>query len=446
MPQSPAGQQLRWWLDSIAQPETMTAADVIGRYADLWPKSPWWEGDDAGRAAWKADWDRFGRFEIESIEDTSPTQVAIVLAPESGRRRRITFKVEESPPHRIVDERWERVYDFDLEIRPATEADAAVLSDIERRGVVVLGDTSVATDRGDDYFAAARLIDGVTVFLATIDGDPAAVAWGAQAPVHFDGKDQNATYFFHLRVTPEHQRKGMWGAMDGAVWNTYGATSDIYIGYWLAENTAWAHVAEGVIARPDFVRRDWVPTVYRLLLPTASIATTPDDRIRRATPDDAPRIVELINACHEGQHFFRPYTEETLAARLARDPSYGWSDLLLSDHAVVGVWRAGDTIEVVTDTAGTVTRNRRGHVLDLGFTPGAAGEGELAALLGAAGGDLDRRGIDQLSVFTSRGARTQPVLRAFKGAVEAYCFNTGAAAMIPDEAQTTGISTDHLYF
>lgn len=444
IPDTPAGGQLRWYLESIADPEAMTAADVIGRYVRLWPDSPWHQGDEPGRADWKRHWDEFGAFHVEEIDDASPTEVAVVLAPSEGRKQRVLFIVEDEPPHRIRLEKWSRVHDFDLQMIAATEEHAATLSDIERRSLVVLGDTTVATHRGEDYFAAARLIDDPTVFLAVVDGDPAGVAWGAQAKVRFDGEERNATYFFHLRVTPEHQGKGLWGAFDNAVWTRYWETADLYVGYWLAENTVWAHVAEQVQARPDFKRPDWIPTVYRLLLPVASMAG-PRDAARPATPDDAQRIVEILNDSHAGEELYHPYTVETLTARLERDPSlYSWGNILLTDRAVLGVWPAGASIEIVTTKAGDVTRTRRGHAMDYGFLPG--GERDFVDLLAASCADLDQRGISQLSIFTSKGARGQQQLKEFKGAVEAYRFNTGMTARMPPSAQTNGIYTDHLYF
>ena len=444
IPDTPAGGQLRWYLDSIAQPETMTAAEVISRYARLWADSAWHQGDEQGRSDWKRHWDEFGEFRVEAVEDVSPTEIAVVLAPAEGRRQRILFIVEEDPPHRIRLEKWSRVHDYDLQMIAATEAHAATLADIERRALVVLGDTTVATDRGEDYFAAARLIDDPTVFLAVVDGDPAGVSWGAQAKVLFDGEARNATYFFHLRVTPEHQGKGLWGAFDNAVWTRYWETADLYIGYWLAENTVWAHVAEQVQARPDFKRPEWIPTVYRLLLPVASMAG-PREGVRSATPADAGRIVEILNDAHAGEELYHPYTVESLTARLERDPAlYSWANLLLTDRAVLGVWPAGERIEVVTTRAGDVARSRRGHVMDYGFLAG--GEQEFCDLLAASSADLDARGIGQLSIFTSKGARGQRELKQFKGAVEAYRFNTGITARMPATAQTNGIYTDHLYF
>ena len=444
IPDTPAGGQVRWYLDSIARPETMTAADVINRYARLWADSPWHQGDEAGRADWARHWEEFGEFRVEAVEEVSATEVSVVLAPVEGRKQRILFIVDEDPPHRIRLERWSRVHDFDLQMIAATEEHAATLADIERRALVVLGDTTVATDRGEDYFAAARLIDDPTVFLAVVDGDPAGVAWGAQSKVVFDGAACNATYFFHLRVAPEHQGKGLWGAFDNAVWTRYWENADLYIGYWLAENTVWAHVAEQVQARPDFKAPEWIPAVYRLLLPVASTAG-PRAGVRVATPADAARIVEILNDSHAGEELYHPYTVETLSARLERDRSlYSWDNVLLSDRAVIGVWPAGEKIETVTTKDGAVTRSRRGHVMDYGFLAG--GEGEFADLLAASCAELDRRGLDQLSIFTSKGARGQQELKEFKGAIEAYRFNTGMVARMPDSAQTTGIYTDHLYF
>ena len=444
VPDTPAGAQLRWYLDSIAHPETMTAADVLSRYVRTWPDSHWLQGDEAGRADWKKHWDGFGEFVVEAVDDVSPTEVSVVLAPVEGRKQRIVFIVEEEPPHRIRLEKWSRVHDFDLQMITATEEHAATLADIERRALVVLGDTTVATDRGDDYFAAARLIDDPTVFLAVVDGDPAGVSWGAQAKVVFDGETRNATYFFHLRVTPEHQGKGLWGAFDNAVWTRYWETADLYIGFWLAENTVWAHVAEQRQAQPNFKRPDWIPTVYRLLLPVAPIAA-PRDGVRAATPADAGRIVEILNDTHAGEELYDPYTVETLTARLERDPSlYSWSNLLLTDRAVMGVWPAGEKIEVVTTKNGDVTRSRRGHVMDYGFLAGA--EREFTDVLAASCAELDRRGIGQLSIFTSKGARGQQQLKEFKGTVEAYRFNPGMVAQMPASAQEHGIYTDHLFF
>lgn len=443
IPDTPAGEHLRWWLDAIDDVSSVTAADVISRYVRMWPQSAWLQGDEDGRAAWRKDWEEFGAFTIESVEPLAPHEIAIVLAPVNSHRRKITFLLEQTPPHRLRAERWERVFDFDLVIREATPDDAVTLADVERRAAVQLGDTKTITDRGDDYFAAARLMEDVTVFLAEVEGQPAGVAWGVFAPIRFRGEDKNCSYFIHLRVTPEHQRKGLWGAFDNAVWWKYWERSEFYVGYYMIENTAWSHVAKQVQARPDFVARDWVPTVYRVLLPTAALAGAAAG-VRPATRSDAAQIVDILNTFHDGEEFYRPYTEESLVARLERDAGYSWDQVLLADGAVLGVWPAGDTIRIITESPDETTTTRRGHVMDYGFLPGA--EATFSSLLAASSTKLDARGIPQLSIFTSRGARAQPLLKQLKGTVESYRFNTGTAAQIPDEAQNTGIYTDHIFF
>lgn len=443
IPDTPAGRQLRWWLASIDDPETMTAADVLGRYTRTWPGSPWLKGDAEGRQAWTSNWQEFGEFTIEGVDSVSMHEISIVLAPVSGSRRKITFLVEDDAPHRIRFEKWEQVFDFDLQVREATKDDAAALADIERRSLVVLGDIKIATNRGDDYFAAARLIEDVAVFIAEIEGRPAGVAWGALAPARFGGADIRVTYFFHLRVVPEHQRKGLWGALDNAVSSKYWESNDLYVGYYMIENVAWSHVAKQVQSRPDYVARDWIPTVYRVLLPTSSLARATAAG-RPASRADATQIAAILNEFHEGEEFYLPYSEETLVSRLARDPTYSWDQVLMGDGAVLGVWPAGEKIEIVTERDGEVSRSRRGHVMDYGFRPGA--EEEFSHLLAAWRSDLDSREIDQLSIFTSKGSRGQSVLKQFKGTVEAYRFNTGTSAMIPDAAQHTGIYTDHIFF
>lgn len=442
IPDTPAGRQVLWYLDAAMGLEEVSLAVMEAHYSRIWPGSPFLKSDELGRKAFRSDWDSFGELVIENIEFRSPHEVAITLAPPERPRQTITLSVEEKPPHRIMNERWERVFEFDLRIREATDADARILAEIERGSPVVMGETRVATDRGEDYFGAARLIEDVTVFIAEIEGEPAGVAWGARGRGQFAGSEKRLCYFFHLRILPQHQRKGLWGAFDNAVWDKYGSQTDLYVGYYMIENVAWAHVAEEVRKRPDYVEREWVPTVYRLLLPTASLAAPPAGR--KATPDDAKRIVEILNDFHAGEEFYFPYTERSLVSRLERDPLYAWDRVLLGDGAVIGTWPAGEKIEVVIERDGTVTRTRRGHVMDYGFLPGA--EAEFSALLGTSCAELDARGIPQISIFTSKGSKGQPILKELEGAIEFYRFNTGTSATIPDSAEQTGIYTDHLYF
>jgi hypothetical protein len=89
---------------------------------------------------------------------------------------------------------------------------------------------------------------------------------------------------------------------------------------------------------------------------------------------------------------------ESLTARLERAPKLcSWQNLWMTDRAVVGVWPAGDSLKVVTESKHDRTESRRGLVLDYGFLPGA--EDELEALLRAWCTRLTEEKIDTLSMF-----------------------------------------------
>ena len=103
---------------------------------------------------------------------------------------------------------------------------------------------------------------------------------------------------------------------------------------------------------------------------------------RPATPRDAPRIVEILNATHERDEMYLPYTVESFTARVERSPrDYSWDRVRMTDRAVVGVWPAGDTVRFIIESKGNRVESRRGLALDWGFLPGA--EDEFEALLRA---------------------------------------------------------------
>ena len=74
----------------------------------------------------------------------------------------------------------------------------------------MLGETEVYFDRGDDYLAFSRLMEDCTIGIASVDGVPAAVSCGAKHTVRIGGVLRPLLTVSHLRVLPEHQRKG-WG-------------------------------------------------------------------------------------------------------------------------------------------------------------------------------------------------------------------------------------------
>lgn len=418
---------------SFAEYDALYHPDVLAR----WPA----EDEETRRNIWRKNRELGRGFSaLAAVEEVSPTEIAVVIDFENQRTFKITLTIEEEPPHRITDERWDQVYDFDLVLREATEADADVLSDIERRSPVVTESTSVATDRGEDYFASARLMDDVTMIVAEIDGEPAGVAWGALHPAIVVGAERKMWYFFHLRVLPEHQKKGIWGALLGKLREIYDKPEQYFYGHFSLGNVAWKHVAsQNVAPRPGM----WRPGVMRARLHTGEIAGPAGGR--PATSADAPRIVEILNTFHGREEMYLPYTVESFTSRVSKDPSlYSWERVWLGEGAVVGVWPVGDKVRTITTRDGVTTESRPGYVLDYGFEPGA--DDEFERLIRAWSGWLAGRGMDLLSIMTSEGSPGFPFIRKLTEDVEQLVMNTSPPIPPPDDLIARGLYVDHVYF
>jgi hypothetical protein len=444
IPESPAGRQLQWILLRIADPGEGATAEDRARFA---PATPVAEPDEEFRGFFARLAARFGSFELSSVDARSEVSLAVVLEASGDKRWRISCQVEETEPHRIIALDWERVLDFDLVVREATEADAPALAEIERRCPLVLGDSAMVIDRGDDYFSFARLMEDVTVSLGLIDGEPAGINCGALLTVRIGGVDQRIMIAIHTRILPEHQRKGLWGALSKLLSKKYGPGRGVVgsCGYGSVDNAAiqrgFAHVAE-----------KWDPGPVRAHLDCAGLSGAEVGRI--ATPRDAPRIVEILNACHGNEEMYTPYTVESLTARLERAPGqYSWDRVRLSENAVVGVWPAGDTMRVITQTGGTggaQLESRRGVVLDYGFVPGDAGaespgEDELVALLGSWCTWLAKRGMDTLAIFSSEASHGYARICQLARETESfYAWTPGVP--VPERLRQNGMYVDAIYF
>lgn len=379
---------------------------------------------------------------IAGIEEISETEIAVVVEFQNKRTFRITLSLEPDPPHRITNDRWEQVYEFDLVLREATEADAAALADIECRSPVVTEHASVATDRGEDYFASARLMDDVTVIVAEIDGEPAGVSWGSAHPAIINGEERKMKYFFDLRIAPEHQKKGLWGALFGRLNDVYSEPDRHFYGHFSLGNVAWKHVASqraADVPRPGM----WRPGVLRARIHTDEIAGPASGR--PTTAEDATHIVAILNKGRGREEMYVPYTLESFTARMSKDPSlYSWDRVWIGDHTVVGVWPVGDKLRTIITRDGVTTESRPGYVLDYGFEPGA--EDEFEALLRAWAAWLAERGMDRMSILTSEGSLGCSVIRKLTEDVEQLVMNTSPPIEPPEDLTSRGLYADHLYF
>ncbi|HUA36233.1 MAG TPA: hypothetical protein VMA09_21680 [Candidatus Binataceae bacterium] len=435
IPQTVAGKQLRWYLERLISAGEKASLDDRANYIpELQKRIANAENLDDYRENWRAFAVRLGKFAQVYVETADEFSIKAGITTEKGHKWWLTVEVETQAPNRIIKIDWQRQVDFKLEVRRATEADAAALAEIERKCPIVLGDTSVYFDRGNDYFAFARLMEESTVGIAFVDNQPAAVSCGAMHRVRIGGVIRPIVTVAHLRVMPEHQRKGLWGAVNRA-FDHYWKDVDGSNAYIAVNNAGMQH---GFANTPN----KWHVIVLRVQLPCAKLAGPPFGRV--ATPDDAGRIVNLVNAAHQREEMFVPYTVESLRARLERAKScYSWDQILLTDRAVLGVWPAGDLLKVITETKGIRSVSRRALALDYGFLPG--GEDDLEKLLRARCTTLAAEKIDTLSIFSSEPS--PGCARLCSLGREAEPFNMWSPGIAePADSISHGLYVDPIYF
>jgi hypothetical protein len=435
IPDTPAGRQLAWWATMQARDgEGATTADW-DRYGQAMLKRL--NGEPTGETLaniFRGDGARFGQ--IVELAVQSSTELALVAVMRTSKERSwtINLTVESEPPHRIDQFQFERRHDFKLEVREAGPDDALIVADIERRCPIVMGDTSVWFDRGADFFAFSRLMEDCTVGLASVDGVPAAISCGAERVVLVGGKLKSLVVVSHLRVLPEHQRKGLWGAAN-SVLNKYWDHVDGSQAYIAVANTGMQH---GFQNTPD----KWDQIVQRVELDCAALAGPPAGR--PATPADAAEIAARLNAFHRAEELFVPHDGPGFARRVERAPDlYGWDKVWLTEQAVVGVWPAGPALRTVTEVSGVASVSTPGVVMDYAFAPGA--EAEFEALLRAWCGALAPAGIDTLVIYTSPASPGSALIsRLGRATIDFYTWTPGIP--VPQGAGQRGLYTDGAYF
>jgi len=435
IPDSPAGGQLRWYLERLISAGEGASSEDRARFTPELRKQIFGNSEAGEEAArWRGFSARLGNISNFAIESASEFSIKALASTTKGNEWRLTFEVDGKAPHQIAKNDWQRQVDFKLEVRRATEADAVALAEIERRCPIVLGETSVYFDRGNDYFAFTRLMEDATVGIAFVDDKAAAVSCGAKHQVRIGGVLHPIVTVAHLRVLPEHQRKGLWGAVNRA-FDHYWKDVDGSNAYISVRNSGMQY---GFTNTPN----KWPITALVVHLACDRLAGAPVGR--PAAPSDAARVVEILNATHEREEMYVPYTIESLTARLERAPKqYSWQNLWMTDRSVVGVWPAGDSLKVITESKNGRTESSRGLVLDYGFLGGF--DDELESLLRAWCARLTEEKIDTLSIFTSGPSPGCERICALGRAIEEFnMWSPGIAA--PWDSVEHGLYVDPIYF
>ncbi len=355
----------------------------------------------------------------------------VAILERAGHTQRLLVSIESKPPYRI------RGIGMDdgspgFVARRATDADAAALRQIELRTPIVSGDVRVVYDRGEDYFAAERLMGNTCTIVVEKDGVLVGLNSLVNVPLSVNGDVMLGEYRYRLRVLPE--------ARGGRRVNRLLGFTSLEMYGWQADEV-YAFVAAGndTVLSHDMRIVPWSVRPERIVLDTAGQAGSPAGH--PATAADTSRIVELLNRAHGREELYVAYTAASLAARLERQPDlYSWRHLRLGQRAVVGVWPA--QINVIRETPAGVENDVRALVLDYGYEPGA--EDELVALLRAACAELAPAGTTELTLFTCPQSTAYTDVSRIAKRVEPYVLSLRVTA--PDDLDARGVYVDQLYF
>jgi GNAT superfamily N-acetyltransferase len=346
----------------------------------------------------------------------------------------------ESLPPQVVPiqlEWYQRFSVGDLRGRTATLADNDALADLFDRCHEELGEWEVFTERSPNAFAQFYLQR--TAQLSLIDDGKrliACVAW-ARRNVLVGGRRVSASYGEALRVDPDYRRQGFGdqvrrlpqaiGALPVEFRYDYTRTDNLAIANWKNKYEKYTEGDEWRGASLD------IPVTVTEI-PVGEFHGS-ERGIRKTRPEDLNACVRLINATHEGQDLFRPYSTEFLedildegfwgeAPRWSPHESiYGWSDHYVLEIggrilACAGLWdrgrnqrtrwrRAGHTRSVtVSDTS----------VLDYGYASGE--EHAMEALLLHLMSITGKLGRDQLVVSMDQLPALAEVIAPYQGQEE----------------------------
>jgi hypothetical protein len=431
LPNTAVGRRIRWYIERLRNPVPPSDGEVEANFE---PSAKVWVPPLRDERAWTMLAASADGLAGGTITVHSETRIDLEGATPEGRRWRYRFATDPVTT-RFVEFALEWVQEEDVSVRAATEVDGPVLADIERRSPMILGDTSVTIDRGDDYFAAARLMEDVSVMVAEVDGVPAAVQCAAARTVGVGGRAYRLGYFHHLRILPEHQRKGLFQKLNQSL-------SGRYMPPHVDGTYAYVSPDNAASQRLFSFAQAWSVQPLMCKLPVGELRGPRLGRL--AMPTDAEHVVEMINTWHGGEEMFWPYSREFLASRLERAPrQYGWSSLLVTDGAVVGVWPAGDSFTTIVESPSERAIEREGFVLDEGVVPGA--ETDYESLLRSWCTELDDRGFTSLVTFTSPGSPSYPLLTSLNGEMQPFdLFVFGPEH--PDGADERGVHVDLIYF
>ena len=133
IPDCPAGRQLKWYLGMLLSGgQNASTADRDHYMPAISQRIGAVESDQQERDNWRGFAQRMGEISELSVQPRSEFKIDARVTAAKDRKWLLSIEVEPNPPHRISVLTWQRQFEFKLEVREATAADAPILADIER--------------------------------------------------------------------------------------------------------------------------------------------------------------------------------------------------------------------------------------------------------------------------------------------------------------------------
>jgi hypothetical protein len=195
-------------------------------------------------------------------------------------------------------------------------------------------------------------------------------------------------------------------------------------------------LAEGAYGGQEAKRINWRRRVKLMLFPCVP---GHGDQGGEASDADVDNIARLLNSAHSGRAFYAEQTGADLHRRFQRAPgAYAANSVLISDHAVLGVWLSGEETE--ESRGGVVTKRRLATILDYGFD-GESGLADLARLIDCWCVRAGKAGCSHLQMFVGEGAPELAALAPRAAAIYSFILRTP----IPEPDGNTIAHADALF-
>ena len=322
----------------------------------------------------------------------------------------------------------------EVHVRPAVEADGPALAEVELATPIIAGEDRITYDRRQDYFAYARLMESSDVVVAEADGQVIGVHAAAFQDVRIGDQQRTVNYIHHLRILPGAQGRKVLPLLKQVAVPRYPPEATASYVFVDARNRS-------ILDRMQMMTgvHRWTMTPILFELDTGALSEADGPTGSAATPDDAGKICGLLEATHGAKELWPGTSVDALRARLGRDPAqYTWHDLLVSDRAVVGLWRIGRTTSVIHDGPGGRSETRPVVVADHG-----GDAEEIVALLRSAAGELAAAGMDRITMFANEGSDLAGALAPLAVRTRRFEFWMNR---VEQPAGATDLYVDPIYF